>query len=127
GVATLPGEFIFATEQRAVFETTTPVIDWFDSSLAATYDVVVSRNSDLSAPFFTATGLTETEVALAPTNSGKFFASVEAINGEGVTVISGGPLEFFIVNPCNADFDGDGALTIFDFLAFQNAFDIGCP
>ena len=26
-----------------------------------------------------------------------------------------------------ADFDGDGQLTIFDFLAFQNAFDAGCP
>ena len=26
-----------------------------------------------------------------------------------------------------ADFDGDGDLTIFDFLAFQNAFDAGCP
>ena len=26
-----------------------------------------------------------------------------------------------------ADFDGDGDLTIFDFLAFQNAFDLGCP
>ncbi len=25
------------------------------------------------------------------------------------------------------DFDGDGELSIFDFLAFQNAFDIGCP
>jgi len=25
-----------------------------------------------------------------------------------------------------ADFDGDGVLTIFDFLAFQNAFDRGC-
>ena len=25
-----------------------------------------------------------------------------------------------------ADFDGDGAFTIFDFLAFQNAFDVGC-
>jgi hypothetical protein len=28
---------------------------------------------------------------------------------------------------CRADFDGDGALTIFDFLAFQNAFDAGEP
>ncbi len=27
--------------------------------------------------------------------------------------------------PCVADFDEDGALTIFDFLAFQNAFDAG--
>ena len=26
-----------------------------------------------------------------------------------------------------ADFDGDGSLTLFDFLAFQNAFDDGCP
>jgi hypothetical protein len=25
-----------------------------------------------------------------------------------------------------ADFDGDGALTLFDFLAFQNEFDMGC-
>ncbi|MEQ9094720.1 MAG: GC-type dockerin domain-anchored protein [Phycisphaerales bacterium] len=25
-----------------------------------------------------------------------------------------------------ADFDGDGELTLFDFLAFQNAFDLGC-
>jgi hypothetical protein len=28
---------------------------------------------------------------------------------------------------CPADLDGDGELTIFDFLAFQNAFDAGCP
>jgi len=26
-----------------------------------------------------------------------------------------------------ADFDDDGEFTIFDFLAFQNAFDAGCP
>jgi hypothetical protein len=29
------------------------------------------------------------------------------------------------VEPCRADIDGDGALTLFDFLAFQNAFDAG--
>lgn len=28
---------------------------------------------------------------------------------------------------CPGDFDGDGSLTIFDFLAFQNAFAAGCP
>ncbi len=27
----------------------------------------------------------------------------------------------------DADFDGDGVLTLFDFLEFQNAFDAGCP
>ncbi|MGD1916109.1 MAG: GC-type dockerin domain-anchored protein [Phycisphaerales bacterium] len=26
-----------------------------------------------------------------------------------------------------ADFDGDGSLTLFDFLSFQNSFDAGCP
>ncbi|MEO1008015.1 MAG: FG-GAP-like repeat-containing protein [Planctomycetota bacterium] len=29
--------------------------------------------------------------------------------------------------PCQADFDGDGSLTLFDFLGFSNAFDAGCP
>jgi glycosylphosphatidylinositol phospholipase D len=33
---------------------------------------------------------------------------------------------FDLMDPA-ADFDGDGGLTIFDFLAFQNAFDLGCP
>ena len=28
--------------------------------------------------------------------------------------------------PCPADVDGDGSLTLFDFLAFQNASDAGC-
>ncbi len=32
---------------------------------------------------------------------------------------------FDLMDPA-ADFDGDGELTIFDFLAFQNAFDLGC-
>ncbi len=29
--------------------------------------------------------------------------------------------------PCRSDFDGDGVLNIFDFLAFQDAFVSGCP
>ena len=33
---------------------------------------------------------------------------------------------FDLMDP-RADFDGDGAFTIFDFLAFQNAFGAGCP
>jgi hypothetical protein len=32
----------------------------------------------------------------------------------------------FDAGDLTADFDGDGALTLFDFLAFQNDFDIGC-
>ena len=33
----------------------------------------------------------------------------------------------FDAGDLTADFDGDGALTLFDFLAFQNEFDAGCP
>ena len=33
----------------------------------------------------------------------------------------------FDIGDLSADFDGDGALTLFDFLAFQNAFAAGCP
>ncbi|CAK9027204.1 FG-GAP repeat protein (Fragment) [Durusdinium trenchii] len=29
--------------------------------------------------------------------------------------------------PCPADFDSDGSLTLFDFLEFSNAFNAGCP
>ncbi len=39
-------------------------------------------------------------------------------------------LEFqnlFDSGDAGADFDADGRLTLFDFLAFQNAFDAGCP
>ncbi len=32
-----------------------------------------------------------------------------------------------LASVCRADLDRDGELTIFDFLAFQNAFDAGCP
>ncbi|MEQ9095211.1 MAG: GC-type dockerin domain-anchored protein [Phycisphaerales bacterium] len=34
---------------------------------------------------------------------------------------------FFDAGDPIADFDGDGDLTLFDFLAYQNAFDAGCP
>jgi hypothetical protein len=40
-------------------------------------------------------------------------------------VYSPAEISFFI--GCRADFDADGTLTIFDFLAFQNAFDAGDP
>ncbi len=41
------------------------------------------------------------------------------------------PVQIFgdtrLVTPCLADLDGDGVLTIFDFLTFQNLFDAGSP
>jgi len=41
--------------------------------------------------------------------------------------VAGGDAELVFAHACRADFDGDGSLTLFDFLAFQNAFDAGCP
>ncbi|UYV11224.1 MAG: NHL repeat-containing protein [Phycisphaera sp.] len=60
------------------------------------------------------------------------FAQDGAYLGVFLTGTAGGIDGFpasllFVPEPCEADFDGDGSLTIFDFLAFQNAFDAGCP
>ncbi|MGD1915777.1 MAG: PQQ-binding-like beta-propeller repeat protein [Phycisphaerales bacterium] len=46
-------------------------------------------------------------------------------SGVAVSAWIDGVLAFAYHDACFADFDGDGELTIFDFLAFQNAFDRG--
>ncbi len=45
--------------------------------------------------------------------------------GVAVSAWIDGVVAFAYEGGCYADFDGDGALTIFDFLGFQNAFDAG--
>ncbi|MFI4915980.1 MAG: GC-type dockerin domain-anchored protein [Phycisphaerales bacterium JB060] len=69
-------------------------------------------------------------------DQGPDFAGFEAADGIGsielLDVLSGGPSDShddlrFTVVPCAADLDDDGQLTIFDFLAFQNLFDMGDP
>ncbi len=47
-------------------------------------------------------------------------ATFNVLDGSGQFITLLGEVE-----PCYPDFDGDGQLTIFDFLAFQNAFDSG--
>ena len=59
-------------------------------------------------------------------DEGFYDCVVTSIGGErtsnaALLAVSGGGSD------CPADFDGDGALTLFDFLAFQNAFAAGCP
>ncbi len=64
------------------------------------------------------------------------------VNGDGIDDIIGGDrsavqsagvatVRAYVIygkrQPCRADLDGDGRLTLFDFLAFQNAFDAGDP
>ena len=51
------------------------------------------------------------------------------LDGDGVLTVFDF-LEFqnlFAAGDLRADFDGDGSLTLFDFLEFQNQFDMGCP
>ena len=72
-----------------------------------------------------------TEVASAVLSSDEVLVAVRPAGGDvscdgrnryTLTVGSGEP-----VPGCYADFDGDGSLTIFDFLAYQNAFVAGSP
>ncbi|GIW74743.1 MAG: hypothetical protein KatS3mg103_1265 [Phycisphaerales bacterium] len=67
----------------------------------------------------------------------KLFITVEGDGGTGCRVDLDGDgslsifdfLQFqnlFDAGDLRADFDGDGVLTIFDFLTFQNEFDAGC-
>ncbi|MEO1008262.1 MAG: S8 family serine peptidase [Planctomycetota bacterium] len=77
-----------------------------------------------------------TEVALLAGKHALRVEFFEAGGGAGVIfslrdtdgvkqVVSAGDLSRDLA--CPADFDGDGELSIFDFLAFQNAFDAGDP
>ncbi len=64
------------------------------------------------------------EIAAGPEHIGVY--DCVATNALGMAT-SQSALLAFRSNRCPADFDGDGSLTIFDFLAFQNAFAAGCP
>ena len=63
-----------------------------------------------------------------------FFGVVTDVDIARVTITVDNPMGWGLDDlyvgvgePCRADFDGDGSLTIFDFLAFQNAFDARDP
>ncbi|MEQ8845097.1 MAG: PQQ-dependent sugar dehydrogenase [Phycisphaerales bacterium] len=47
--------------------------------------------------------------------------------GELLVLTTDGTILGLLPAPCRADLDGDGELTLFDFLAFQNLFDAGDP
>ncbi|MEQ8877292.1 MAG: hypothetical protein RIC49_12860 [Phycisphaerales bacterium] len=61
------------------------------------------------------------------------FLNTLATDGDGAVWLLGQDTDFdsaslvLDCDACPADFNGDGDLDVFDFLAFQNAFDAGCP
>lgn len=122
-----PAPFGFVTAEETVFESTLPVIEWEAAADAIDYDIVVALDADLTSVVFEDEGIVGTSIEVGPLNSARYYVSVTANNDGGGREALNSPLSFFVVNPCPADFDGDGTLTLFDFLAFSNAFDAGCP
>ncbi|UYV11452.1 MAG: hypothetical protein NCW75_09075 [Phycisphaera sp.] len=94
-----------ATGIGIAIETTEGVVDVFDLGLSG----------DFFLGFTSSEPITEVRIIAAPSYGG---TAVGEIFDADNLVYAGG-------QPCRADFDGDGQLTIFDFLAFQNAFDAG--
>jgi hypothetical protein len=74
------------------------------------------------------------DAGMTPELPGMFFGLVyDPATGEvlephtGPAIVLDVTLEVTVVAPCRADLDGDGQLTIFDFLGFQNLFASGDP
>ncbi|MEQ8843726.1 MAG: GC-type dockerin domain-anchored protein [Phycisphaerales bacterium] len=88
-----------------------------DQGVADLLDFVPQGSFDDSFLGFTSdTPITEVRIVASPSYTG---TAVGEIFDADDMVFAGGAA------PCRADFDGDGELTLFDFLAFQNAFDAG--
>ena len=111
----------------------------FDASTGAAQDPIRAGTPSFAARFGTGLDLTGGRLAIgAPQDGGSGVMAGAAylyaapcaadLDGDGALTIFDF-LEFqnlFDAGEPAADFDGDGELTIFDFLAFQNAFDLGC-
>ncbi|UYV11584.1 MAG: FG-GAP repeat protein [Phycisphaera sp.] len=90
-------------------------------------------NSGIVYVYDAATGAPMEPIRAGSPSFGARFGTGLDLSGRHLAV--GAPLDdasgvqagaaYLFVALCKADFDGDGELTIFDFLAFQNAFDVG--
>ena len=113
---------------------TRPMVSWERAEgFGVSYTVVVSESPTLSSPVFDVSGLTSRSADLSGADlrpGTTYYWTVLADNPRGSAAAASGPFSFTTADSgvaCPADFDGDGELTIFDFLAFSTAFDAGCP
>ncbi|GIW74444.1 MAG: hypothetical protein KatS3mg103_0966 [Phycisphaerales bacterium] len=96
-------------------------IDLYDGDvLLQTVEAALDLPSDFTTQIFdigALDGVADARIVLtidgATSTSGNIRTDNWAITGDGGST------------PCRADIDGDGALTLFDFLQFQNLFDAG--
>jgi hypothetical protein len=106
----------------------------FAPGTAAGPDILVVNNDGGSVSVLENTSALGFAAALVlPVGANPGFATVGDFDGNGssdfaVTNRDSNTTSVFIndtagTTPCTADFDGDGSLTLFDFLAFQTAFD----
>ena len=86
-----------------------------DEGVADIFDFITGGFSDTFLGFTSVEPVSVVRIIASPSYGG---TAVGEIFDADDLVFAGG-------TPCRADFDGDGQLSIFDFLAFQNAFDAG--
>ncbi len=118
------GSFVSTVESSLILSTTFASFSYDISDLTGVTDARI---------VFTLDGATSTSGNIRTDN---FYITADAgtggcradLDGDGVLTLFDF-LQFqnlFDAGDLAADFDGDGALTLFDFLAFQNEFDAGC-
>ena len=128
-VPTPPGAFSLSTPADFSIDlSTTPTFTWTASSGATSYTLKLSAASDLSAPFFTQTGIASTSFVLPGsvlTDCEQFYWGVTAVNAGGNTAST--PASFSGQTRIPADFDHNGFLNGDDFDGFVAAFEAGDP
>ncbi len=122
----MPVEVAFHSQHRSVESGKTLRVEYYSGFLGEWRDLteVVSDGSDQTTFVASATPIPLDAYGdtfqVRFTTPGSDVTDLWFIDDVRVQVISDDPT-------CRADLDGDGSLTLFDFLAFQNAFDSGDP
>ena len=97
--ATPPSFFHQVAPDDGEVASTTPTLTWTAANGAASYNLKVSVNKDLSSPVINQTGIAGTSysVGTALTTGQKYYWSVTAVNANGSTPVSSNAVYSFIV------------------------------